>query len=140
MGRIGLDQMHRGDARTAARRLPAAMPGAMSAMMNAPLSAPAQGRVSRALSPRDRTWCHRPKGRFHRDQNSDVICAGPALTIRADPVFVRADSSSTVDMIPGSPDLLERHSSFVRAARFQSHPFDILCLPSTTFPYIQGGM
>jgi hypothetical protein len=78
MCRIGRDPMHRGDARTAARELPAVMPGAMSAMMNAPLSAPVHGRVSRALSPRDRTWCHRPLGavptRFPR-------CSHPVQTV-----------------------------------------------------------
>jgi hypothetical protein len=71
---------------------------------------------------------------------ADVMAAGLAVTIRADPVFVRADSSSTVDMIPGSPDLLERHSSFVRASRFQRHRFDILCLPQNPVSPALGAM
>jgi hypothetical protein len=69
--RIGRDPMHRRGARTAARWLPASMPGAMSAMMNAPLPALAHERVSRSLSQRDRTWCHRPLGRL-RPGSHDV--------------------------------------------------------------------
>jgi hypothetical protein len=57
---------------------------------------------------------------------------GLAVTVRASSVFVRADSSSPVVMVTGSPDLLERHSGFVRASRFQRCPFDLLRLTGTT--------
>jgi hypothetical protein len=56
---------------------------------------------------------------------------GPAVTIRVSLVFVRADSSSPVVMVTGSPDLPERHSGFVRASRFQRSAFDLLRLPSS---------
>jgi hypothetical protein len=71
---------------------------------------------------------------------ADVMGAGLAVPLRADPVFVRADSSSTVDMITGSPDLPERHSGFVRASRFQRSAFDLLRLPSTPVSHALGAM
>jgi hypothetical protein len=62
-----------------------------------------------------------------------ILCSscGPAVTIRVSLVFVRADSSSPVVMVTGSPDLPERHSGFVRASRFQRSAFDLLRLPSS---------
>jgi hypothetical protein len=60
-----------------------------------------------------------------------AVGSGPAVTSRASPVFVRADSSSPVAMVPGSPDLPERHSGFVRASPLQRSSFDLLRLPSS---------
>jgi hypothetical protein len=66
--------------------------------------------------------------------------AGLAVTMRADSVFVRADSSSPVAMVTGSPDLPECHSGFVRASRFQRSAFDLLRLSSTPRSHALGAM
>jgi len=63
---------------------------------------------------------------------ADVMGGGLAVTMRASPVFVRADSMSRRDTGHGSPNRLERHSGFVRASRFQRCSFDLLRLMPTT--------
>ena len=69
-----------------------------------------------------------------------VIRVGPVVTIRSSPVFVRADSISTVDIMLPSPNRLEWHSGFVRASRFQRSPFDLLRLVRTTCLHALGAM
>jgi len=69
-----------------------------------------------------------------------VVGSGPAVTIRASPVFVRADSISTVDITWPSPNRLEWHSGFVRASRLQRSAFDLLRLPSTLDLLALGAM
>ena len=60
---------------------------------------------------------------------------GPAVTRRASPVFVRADSISTMDITLPSPNRLERHSGFVRARVISKPDLDLLRLvPSLHLP------
>ena len=72
--------------------------------------------------------------------SAHVICRGPAVTIRASPVSVRADSMSTVDITLPSPNRLEWHSGFVRAYRFQRSSFDLLRLVPTLLLSALGAM
>jgi hypothetical protein len=124
-------QMHRAGARTAAHRLPwlPLDPGA-----NRPVGSVPQ--IQLGETP-ERHYGSRMTGPCFV---ADVMGAGLAVTVRADPVLVRADSSSPWDRVPSSSNWLERHSAFVRAARFQSHPFDILCLPQNPVCPALGAM
>jgi hypothetical protein len=71
---------------------------------------------------------------------ADVMGAGLAVTVQADPVFVQADSSSTVDRPREARTKLERHSGFVPSRFSQRCPFDLLRLPSTPLLHALGAM
>jgi hypothetical protein len=43
-------------------------------------------------------------------------------------------------MVTGSPDLLERHSAFVRALGIAKHGLDLLRLPRTTCLHLLAAM
>ena len=64
-----------------------------------------------------------------------AVGSGPAVTSRASPVFVRADSITTMDITLPSPNRLERHSGFVRARVISKPDLDLLRLvPSLHLP------
>ena len=58
--------------------------------------------------------------------------SGPAVTVRASPVLVRADSISIMDITLPSPNRLERHSGFVRALGISKQGLDLLRLTRIT--------
>lgn len=71
----------------------------------------------------------------------DRCCrGGPAVTRRASPVFVRADSITTMDITLPSPNRLERHSGFVRALGDSKPGLDLLRLPSSLHLPTLGAM
>jgi len=65
---------------------------------------------------------------------------GPAVTRRASPVFVRADSISTMDITLPSPNRLERHSAFVRPRGISKRGLDLLRLTPTTCLHVLAAM
>jgi hypothetical protein len=59
-----------------------------------------------------------------------AVESGPAVTIPASSVFVRADSSSTMDITLPSPNRPGGHSAFVRPRGISKPGLDLLRLPS----------
>jgi len=65
---------------------------------------------------------------------------GPAVTRRASPVFVRADSISTMDITLPSPNRPGCLSAFVRASCISKPGLDLLRLTRTTRLHLLADM
>jgi len=70
-----------------------------------------------------------------------LMCrGGPAVTSRASPVLVRADSISIMDTVLPSPNRPGCHSAFVRPRAISKQALDLLRLGRTAWPHRAGGM